>query len=274
VGVAIGTNEMPQSFVAATPTGVSFSRPVLFRWVSGGKPADADTTETLFKELNEPEDTTGRTLDENDGGSIGMISGGGSQDNSNPLDFLQRTALDAQLSSDKIIEISKKFQSAVPYPKGALADSLSLVGRMIAGGLPTRVYYVSQGGYDTHTNEVATHNRLMTELSAGLAAFAADLKAQGNLNRVMLMTFSEFGRRVAQNASNGTDHGAAAPMFVMGGGIKAGLFGKYPSLTNLNGGDLIYNVDFRSVYATILEKWLKAPSQVVLGKKFPLMGIV
>jgi len=90
----------------------------------------------------------------------------------------------------------------------------------------------------------------------------------------MLMTFSEFGRRVAQNGSNGTDHGAAAPMFVLGGGVKPGLFGKYPSLTELNNGDLIYNLDFRSVYATILEKWLKAPSHLVLGSKFPLLPLV
>jgi hypothetical protein len=265
---------MPQSFVAASPTGVSFSRPEQYRWVNGQKGPQGDSTEALFKELNTPEDTTGRALDENDGGSIGMISGGGNQDSSNPLDFLQRTALDAQLSSDKIIEISKKFQSTVPYPKGPLADSLSLVGRMIAGGLPTRVYYVSQGGYDTHTNQVNTHDRLMGELSEALSAFCADLKAQGNFNRVVLMSFSEFGRRVSQNASNGTDHGAAAPMFVLGGAVKAGLFGKYPSLTNLNGGDLMYNVDFRSVYATVLEKWLKAPSKAVLGKEFPLMPIV
>ena len=274
VGVAIGTNEMPQSFTAATPTGVSFSRPEQYRWVNGGLMADAETNENLFKELNEPEDTSGRTLDENDGGSIGMISGAGNQDNSNPLDFLQRTALDAQLSSDKILAIARKFKAAVPYPKGNLADSLSLVGRMIAGGLPTRVYYVSQGGYDTHTNQRGGQDGRLKELADAVKAFTDDLTALGQFDRVMIMTFSEFGRRVAQNASNGTDHGAAAPMFVLGGGIKPGLFGQYPSLTNLNGGDLVYNVDFRNVYATILEKWLKAPSQAVLGKKFPLMGIV
>jgi len=151
---------------------------------------------------------------------------------------------------------------------------MSLVGRMIAGGLATRVYYVSQGGYDTHTNQVATHARLMGELNDALVAFAQDMKAQGNFGRVMLMTFSEFGRRVTQNASNGTDHGAAAPMFVMGGGIKPGLFGQYPSLSALNAGDLAYNVDFRSVYATILDRWLRAPSKEVLGRQFPLLGIV
>jgi len=274
VGVAIG-NEMPQSFAAANPTGVSFSRPEQYRWINGPRGADGSSSEALYKELNQPEDISAGGAAANDGGSIGMISGGGAkQDNSNPLDFLQRTAMDAQMSSDKIIEISKKYKSTVEYPKGQIADSLSLVARMIAGGLPTRVYYVSQGGYDTHTNEAPTHDRLMGELGDSLQAFCNDLKAQGNFNRVMVMTFSEFGRRVAQNASNGTDHGAAAPMFVLGGAAKAGLFGQYPSLTNLNGGDLIYNVDFRSVYATILERWLKAPSQVVLGRKFPLMPIV
>ncbi len=178
------------------------------------------------------------------------------------------------MSSDKVTEIAKKYKSSVDYPKSQIADSLNLVARMIAGGLATRVYYVSQGGYDTHTNQVNTHERLMGELGDAVAAFCKDLQAQGNFDRVMLMTFSEFGRRVAQNASNGTDHGAAAPMFVLGGGVKPGLFGKYPSLTGLNNGDLIYNLDFRSVYATILERWLKAPSQLVLGRNFPLLPLV
>ena len=114
----------------------------------------------------------------------------------------------------------------------------------------------------------------MSYLGDAIAAFCKDLQAQGNFDRVTLMTFSEFGRRVQQNASNGTDHGAAAPMFVLGGGVKAGVFGQYPSLTSLNNGDLIYNVDFRSVYATVLERWLKAPSEMVLGRKFPLLPII
>jgi uncharacterized protein (DUF1501 family) len=273
VGVAIG-NEMPQSFVAANPTGVSFSRPEQYRWINNTKGRDGDATQALYRELNQPEELPAQGGDANDGGSIGMISGGHAHDNSNPLDFLQRTALDAQMSSDKIVEIAKKYKATVEYPKSQIADSLSLVARMIAGGLATRVYYVSQGGYDTHTNETPAHDRLMGELGDSLLAFCNDLKAQGNFNRVMVMTFSEFGRRVAQNASNGTDHGAAAPMFVLGGAAKAGLFGKYPSLTNLIGGDLIYNIDFRSVYATILERWLRAPSRVVLGRNFPILPII
>ena len=274
VGVAIG-NETPQSFAASQPTGVSFSRPEQYRWVNGDR---TGVSEQIYKEMNSPELTDMRALDENDGGSIDTLPRGTTaqprRHGDSNLEFLQRTALDAQMSSDKILQVAQKFPASVAYPRSALGDSRSLVGRMIAGGLATRVYYVSHGGYDTHTNEVATHTRLMGELNDGLTAFAQDMKAQGNFNRVMLMTFSEFGRRVAQNASNGTDHGAAAPMFVIGGGIKPGLFGKYPSLQTLNAGDLAYNLDFRSVYATILDKWLRAPSKEVLGRQFPLVGIV
>ncbi len=270
VGVSIG-NQTPQAFAAATPTGVSFSRPEQFRWVNPGQ--NRDSSEAFYRELNQPEETNAAMLDANDGGSVAAIAGA-KRGGGGTLDFLERTALDAQMSSDKVREIAKKYHSAVEYPKTPLADSLSLVAKMIAGGLATRVYYVSMGGFDTHTNQVNTQDRLMTYLGDTVAAFCKDLQAQGNFNRVMLMTFSEFGRRVTQNASNGTDHGAAAPMFVLGGGVKAGLFGRHPSLTTLNNGDLIYNVDFRRVYATILENWLNAPSELVLGRKFPLLPIV
>ncbi len=274
VGVSIG-GDMPQAFVAANPTGVSFSRPEQYRWTNPGEQrTGANSSESLYRELNQPDETNAAAMDANDGGSIAAIGGTRRQGGGSTLDFLERTALDAQLSSDKVREIAKKYRSTVEYPKSGIADSLSLVARMIAGGLATRVYYVSLGGFDTHTNQVNTQNRLMAYLGDAIAAFCKDLQAQGNFNRVMLMTFSEFGRRVQQNASNGTDHGAAAPMFVLGGGVKAGAFGRYPSLTSLNNGDLMYNVDFRSVYATILEKWLKAPSEMVLGRKFPLLPIV
>jgi hypothetical protein len=265
VGVTIG-NMLPQSFSSPHPTGVAFSNPEQYRWVNN----DKNGSDEVFKQLNQPDDNG---ADDNSGGSIGMLSGS-NNNGENPLDFLQRTALDAQLSSDKIIQIARKFRPAVEYPRTRLADSLSLVGRMIAGGLPTRVYYVSQGGYDTHTNQTGTHDRLMAELNDSVSAFCKDLQAQGNFNRVVLMTFSEFGRRVVQNGSNGTDHGAASPMFVLGGGVKPGMFGKYPSLTDLNAGDLKYNVDFRSVYATLLEKWMYAPSKNVLGRQFPFMPLV
>ncbi len=208
-----------------------------------------------------------------EGGSIGAIAGK-TESNLSASDFLQRTALDAQISSDKILAIARKAKSKVPYPHTRLASNLNVIARMIGGGLTTRVYYASQGGFDTHAGQVNAHDRLMTELNDALTAFVTDLKAQGNFERVVLITFSEFGRRVQENANGGTDHGAAAPMFVLGGKVKPGLFGKYPSLTNLDNGDLKFNTDFRSVYATVLENWLQTPSERVLGRKFPTLSLV
>jgi uncharacterized protein (DUF1501 family) len=274
VGVAIG-EETPQAFAAKNPTGVTFSRPEQFRFRSSEpNSGQMSAEEIFFRQLNEAggsEDSG--TAASNAGGSIGAIPGR-ARNNLSTLDFLQRTALDAQLSSDKILAIARKYKSTVPYPQGQLAASLNIIARMIAGGLPTRVYYASQGGFDTHAGQINTHERLMGEFNDAVAAFIADLKQQGNFGRVLLMTFSEFGRRVQENANGGTDHGAAAPMFVLGGAVKAGLFGKYPSLTDLDRGDLKFNTDFRSVYGTILDKWLKAPSESVLGRKFPTLGIV
>ncbi len=274
VGVALGT-EMPQAFAAKHPTGVTFSRPDQFRWRPSEPNAGKMSSEELFfRQLNDPNASGDLPAGAGaDGGTIAALPGRNKSD-VGTLDFLQRTALDAQLSSDKILEIARKYKSTVTYPQGQLASSLNIIARMIAGGLPTRVYYASQGGFDTHAGQIYTHDRLMGEMDAALTAFANDLKQQGNFNRVLLMSFSEFGRRVTENANNGTDHGAAAPMFIMGGAVKPGLFGKYPSLTDLDHGDLKFSTDFRSVYGTILDSWLKAPSQVVLGRKFPGLALV
>ena len=265
IGVSIGSMT-PQAFSAAEPKGISFSRPEQFRFASE-RSADPAAAEDFFRQMNL------HGTDSNDGGSIDMLLGpsGGQGDN---LDFLRRTAMDARMSSDKVLAITRKSQSPVSYPPGNLANSLNLVARLIAGGLPTRVYYVGQGGYDTHSNQSGSHERLLGEMDAALATFAADLRAQGNFQRVLLMTFSEFGRRVAENGSGGTDHGAAAPLFVMGGAVTPGLYGEAPSLTNLHDGDLIHNVDFRSVYASVLKKWLDVPVEPVLGKSFPMLEFV
>src|SRR2546423_361583 len=270
VGVAIGA-AMPQAFTARTPTGVVFSKPEQFRFKSHERSQNQMSAEEFF--LRQLNGSSEETIAAPEGGSIGAIAGQTASDLST-VDFLQRTALDAQISSDKIREIARKSRSTVPYPHNQLANSLSLIARMIGGGLTTRVYYASQGGFDTHAGQVNAHERLMTELNDALSAFVADLKQQGNFERVLLITFSEFGRRVAENANGGTDHGAAAPMFALGGRVKGGLFGKHPSLTDLDEGDLRFNTDFRSVYGTVLEQWLRAPSAVVLGRKFPFLPIV
>ena len=189
------------------------------------------------------------------------------------LDFLSRTAMDAQVSSDQILRITANHQGPKEYPSNEFGNGLRTIAAMIAGNLPTRVYYVSLGGFDTHANEKQRHDKLMTDLSDGVGAFWADLENQKNADRVVMMTFSEFGRRVEQNASGGTDHGAAAPMFVMGSSVKPGLYAKHPSLSDLDQGDLKYNMDFRNVYATVLQGWLKTPSKPILGEQFRTLDI-
>ena len=194
------------------------------------------------------------------------------------LDFLERTSMDAQVSSDKIRDIAGKVKNMATYPGGGLANNLKLVARLIAGGLPTRVFYLSQGGYDTHTNQVGSQNARLKELGESIKAFTDDLTAMGEFERVTMMTFSEFGRRVTENGSRGTDHGAAAPMFIIGGAkLQSGLVGTHPSLDpkDLEDGDIKFGTDFRSVYASLLQDWLKTPSVPILGKQFeriPLIG--
>jgi len=265
VGISIGSAQAPQAFAAGKRRGISFANPGQFRF-DLRKSSDPDAAEEFFRSVNEMDHGM-------QGGSIGMLDGPADM-GGDTLDFLQRTALDATVSSDKVLEAARKTKPPAAYPPGKLADSLNLVARLIAGGMPTRVYYVSQGGYDTHSNQGGAHARLMGELGAALSAFTADLKAQGNFDRVLTMTFSEFGRRVAENASRGTDHGAAAPLFLVGGKVNAGLHGKAPDLSKLQNGDLVHNVDFRCVYATVLEKWLGTPAPPVLGRRFPLLGFI
>ena len=274
VGVSVG-RQMPQSFAAKTPKGVSVDNPQNYRFIDSESGAEGKMMEQSYREMN------GEMVEENSnsGGSIGGISGLPPQRNQHKgsvMDFLERTALDAQVSSDEIRAISARVDNKATYPGSQLGTSLKLVAKLIGGGLPTRIFYVSQGGYDTHTNQVGTHQRLLQDLGDSVKAFTDDLKAQGNMGRVMVMTFSEFGRRVSDNANSGTDHGAAAPMFVIGNRVKAGLLGQYPSLApaDLYQGDIKYTVDFRSVYASVLETWLHTRSEPILGKKFQPLQIV
>ena len=187
--------------------------------------------------------------------------------------FLMRTALDAQVTSDRIRAAVAK-QPLVRYPGNQLSKQLQTVAAMIRDGMKTRVYYVSMGGFDTHANQPGSHGNLMRQLGDSLLAFQKDLQAQGNEGRVMTMCFSEFGRRVRQNASNGTDHGTAGPMFVIGPGAKPGVAGTYPSLTDLDSGDLKHTTDFRGVYQDILGTWMKAPTDGVLGGSYAGAGVV
>jgi uncharacterized protein (DUF1501 family) len=277
VGVTIG-NQLPEAFFAKTPKGICFSNPQDYRFVSNDhpKPGQMDMTEESYKKLNESDAASVADDHANSGGSIGMLAAGMPMQGGNAVDFISRTALDAQMSSDEVRNIAARVQNQAVYPASQLANSLKLVAKLIGGGLPSRIYYVSQGGYDTHTNQIATQQRLLKDLGDSTKAFVADMKAQGNMQRVLVMTFSEFGRRVSENANGGTDHGAAAPMFIVGDKVKAGLLGKYPSLApeDLYQGDIKYNVDFRNVYAGVLENWLKTKSAPILGRKFEPLAFV
>ncbi|MES2309007.1 MAG: DUF1501 domain-containing protein [Verrucomicrobiota bacterium] len=273
VGINIG-QQSPQAFSAKKPTGVSLSNPETYRFVSSDRDSGGEnSTESVFRQLNQMDHTPDNS-DSNSGQTIQMI-GGNTHFEGSPVDFLERTSLDAQVSSDQILIVARKSKNSVDYPKNAFANELKLIARLIGGGMSTRVYYTSQGGYDTHTNQINSHNRLMSELGDSLFSFCEDLKQQGNFGRVTILTFSEFGRRVAQNANGGTDHGAAAPLYVMGGQVKGGLYGKYPSLApqDLHDGDLVHQVDFREVYAGILEKTLKVSSNEILGKTFTPLNV-
>ena len=268
VGINIG-ERLPQAFSSHNPTGISLNNPASYRFMGAG--------------LNDDEEQAYRSMfngaaGEGSGGSVSMLSGTITLRNGqNALDFLERTSMDAQVSSDKIRDVAGKVKNIATYPGGGLANNLKLVARLIAGGLPTRVFYVSQGGYDTHTNQRGSQDARLKELGESVKAFTDDLTAMGEFDRVTMMTFSEFGRRVTENGSKGTDHGAAAPMFIIGSKVKSGLLGTEPSLApaDLTDGDVKYSTDFRSVYATLLQDWLKTPAVPILGKQFstiPLIG--
>lgn len=240
-GVAIG-RETPLAMLGEAAQPVTFENEDAFRW-SGG-----DLHPVLSQRYRELQRT----------GPLGEA------ETTSQAAFLMRTALDAQVSSDRIRAAVAKAPLA-EYPGGVLARQLRIVASMIRDGLPTRVYYATLGGFDTHAAQAGPHGRLMQQLGDALAAFQRDLDAQGQAGRVLTMVFSEFGRRVRQNASGGTDHGAAAPMLLLGPSVRPGLLGEHPSLEDLdNAGDLQFAVDFRSVYAGILEDWLGAPSEGVL----------
>jgi uncharacterized protein (DUF1501 family) len=265
VAINIGPR-LPEAFSSHNPTGISLENPQSYRFMGAGL---NDDEEIAYRSMFSP--------DANSGGSIGMVSGTMNlHQGQSALDFLERTSMDAQVSSDKIRAVAGKTKNNVPYPHSGLSNNLQLVARLIAGGLPTRIFYVSQGGYDTHTNQRGGQDNRLKELGDAVKAFTDDLTAMGELDRVMIMTFSEFGRRVMENGSKGTDHGAAAPMFLFGSKLKSGLLGAEPSLApaDLLDGDIRFNTDFRSVYASILQDWLKTPSVPILGRQFQTLPIL
>jgi uncharacterized protein (DUF1501 family) len=187
--------------------------------------------------------------------------------------LIRRGTLAALSNSDQLQKVAATYQSSVTYPaNNGLANQLKMVSQVIAGNLGTRLFSVSMGGFDTHANQRVNQDRLLGQLGDALDAFMQDLAVMNQQDNVTIMAFSEFGRRVKQNGSNGTDHGTAEPMFIIGNKVQGGLYGRYPSLTDLdNNGDLKFNADFRSIYAGVLKDVVGAdPSPILAGSFNPI----
>jgi uncharacterized protein (DUF1501 family) len=211
-------------------------------------------------------------LNDGDNGKLGaaireLASSGEGQ--SDPLlNFVQSSTQSALATSDRIVEALRDHHTPIKYPESALAKHLKTIAQLIDAGLKTRVYYVELDGFDTHSQQPAAHAALLQQLGDAMRAFVEDIEHYGHGKRTLVMTFSEFGRRVAENASQGTDHGAAAPMFLAGTRVRAGLVGEHPNLDELEDGDVKFHTDFRQIYATLLERWLGWSSKSVLGGTF------
>jgi uncharacterized protein (DUF1501 family) len=189
--------------------------------------------------------------------------------------FVYRTVTNAYATATELeAAASRKADAAGRYPETDLARRLELVARSIKSGSAARVYYLVQSGYDTHAVQLPSHAQLLREISGGLRALLDDLAAAKLADQVLIMAFSEFGRRPAENGSLGTDHGTAGPVFLAGPGVRAGLVGKTPSLGDLKDGDLKWGIDFRSVYATLLVGWLGVSSHQVLGDRFEALPLI
>jgi uncharacterized protein (DUF1501 family) len=195
--------------------------------------------------------------------------------NEDNLGYLYKTMIETYSSADYIQKTSKTYNVSAEYPATGLGNQLKTVSKFINSGLQTRVYYVSLSGFDTHVGQQNQQGRQLKIYGDAVAAFMKDLKQAGKLDDTLVMTFSEFGRRVEQNASNGTDHGTANNVLVYGGKLKkAGIFNDAPNLAQLDNGDLKYQIDFRDVYATLLDKWLDVNNGQILNKNFNGLGFI
>lgn len=196
--------------------------------------------------------------------------------NEHNLGYLYKTMIAAESSSKYIFEKNKTAKNGAEYPNNEFAKQLKTTARLINSGLETRVFFSSLGGFDTHANQLNPQKRLLNIYAEGIEAFVKDLQSQGTFNDTLIVTFSEFGRRVKQNAANGTDHGSASNMFVIGNQLKKqGFYNELSSLSNLDdNGDLKYTIDFRTIYATILDNWLSVNDELILNQSFNKLNFI
>ena len=244
-GIAVG-KERPQAFQGAKGLGVAFENPMDFGW----HPGTSGDTLANFKKLN------------------GEVSARNQE-----LDFLRHVTSNALMSSQEVREAIDRSRGRIEggHP---LRRTLSVVEKLIKGGLDTRIFFVSATGFDTHANQLGQHDNLLRVVGNAIESFQTNLRNDGISDRVLTMVFSEFGRRVAENNSGGTDHGTAAPMFLVGDGVIGGLHGQAPDLGDLDQGDLKHTTDFRSVYATVLENWFEVNSRPVLNGDFAPLNLL
>ena len=250
--LSLGTDKLPLAFVSTRVNVPTLRRLEEFQLVDGqSSVTNRNLTRAAQRQLADKPSTSG-----------------------SELDFLRRATTTALTSAERLKSLSSSYRTTVSYPGTSLANKLKLIAQMLTADLPARVFVVSLDGFDTHSGQLPGHAALMAELSGAIRAFEQDLVEHKLSDRVLLATYSEFGRRVVENGSLGTDHGAASMLFAVTPTGKSGIHGKHPSLTDLTDGDLKFNIDFRSVYATLLDKWLEIPSAGILGGEFLPVPIV
>ena len=204
-----------------------------------------------------------------------LLANHSSEQHEQPVEYLYKTMAETISSADYIFKQSKLHPSGETYPNSELGKGLKTIASLIFSEINTKVYYISLGSFDTHINQEFQQKRLFTELNDAVKAFVKDLKANHRFDDVLLFTFSEFGRRVAQNASGGTDHGKANNMFFVSGGLKEkGFYNALPDLNNLDDGDVKFQLDFREVYSTVLTNWLGADAEAILKQKIKPLNFI
>lgn len=248
-GVHVGSS-LPKSMVAEKTVAPVIPSTSRYRYQSGGSRSEAELQLKGFQaEIQQP--PIGHAL----------------------FDGLLAADKAASDSVDMVQQAAAAYQTTVSYGSDSLSQNLKLAAQLIRADLGTQIITTDQGGYDTHSSQLATHQTLLGNLSAALSSFMQDASAGGFAQRVSILVWSEFGRRVAENASGGTDHGTAAPMLLIGNGVRGGILGAEPNLADLSGGDLKMTADFRSVYASALEAWLGVPHSSILGTSWPLLPL-
>lgn len=245
-GLAVDA-ERPQAFEGKRGFGIATESPSRFGWERGDLFAD----EHLYEMANAP-----------------------ASQGDDTLDFLRHTAMNALNGSRQVRAAAERGKVDTQIQQRRSLNHLDTVAGLIRGGLETRIYYVSTSGFDTHANQPVQHGNLLGNVGTALARFQAQLEADGTADRVTTLVFSEFGRRVQENGSGGTDHGTAAPMFLIGNQVQPGLHGKAPSLTDLDNGDLKFTTDFRSVYATLLNDWFATNPKAILNRDFESLPLI